>query len=128
MPGKSQKLPDSTMLPNQQIKTLLKIAKELQYTSAELANVKQENNLLYQRITVKDTLIAQGEVKADLLNKMVENKILETENLLQQKSLLMDCIKQSEKNLRKQKHKTFFVGLLGTLTNALVTFLFITKW
>jgi hypothetical protein len=125
--GQSQKLKDSTCLPNSQIKVLLKVIKEGEYTTAQLDFVKRENDLLNKRIAVKDTVIAAYENKSALLQSIINNKQLETDNLLQQKDELQKGIKGLEKSLRRQKVKTVFVGALGSALSITLLYLLVKK-
>lgn len=124
--GRSQNLKtDSTFLPNTQLRTALRIIEKAKLQEEELRLVKEQNVFLYQRINVKDSVIRAGANTTTAYQSMVDN--YEKDRGLWQTQVAIQSATASvlSKDLKRQKRKTFLVGLTGALSTAGLLYLLI---
>lgn len=104
---------DSSVIANKDLRKAALLIEQGKRSLAEIKLWQKENELLYQRIDNKDSVIKSQETNATLLQSMISNYKLEVTNLLQQSAIKDQLIKQAEKKFKKQKRKTVFTAILG---------------
>ena len=111
----SQKLPDSTAIPNAQLRLALQLIEQGKQCAEELALQRTANDLLYQKIAVKDSTIYQYKSSMQMQDKVIEDYVKSEANLTEQRKNLERLVKSLNKKIKRQKTKTFITSLAGVI-------------
>lgn len=111
----SQIWQDSTKIPNSQLRIALQLAEQGRQCEQELLLVRQQTDLLYQKISVKDSIIYQYRGALQMQDRVIEDYVSSEANLIQQRTNLEKAVKDLNKKMKKQKTKTFITSLTGII-------------
>lgn len=116
----------STLVPDSWLQNALKWI-EKGKVDAELIKLMNEKiDLLTYRISLKDSLINICGQKDETNEKIKATYQSELKNLLEQRDLAVAEMKKQNKQYRRQKRKTLFVGIGGVVATSAV-FIFLIK-
>lgn len=108
---------DSSVIANKDLRKAAVLIEQGKSCLVELNLQRRQNDLLQQRVDVKDSIISHHVKTEDNLNQQIKNYDLMNENYKEQITLRDAGIKQLEKSLKRQKTKTVFVGIAGTMSS-----------
>lgn len=111
----SQSLPDSTKIPNSQLRIALQLAERGRQCEQELLLVKHQTDVLYDKLSVKDSIIYQYKGALQMQDKVIEDYVRSEANLIQQRTNLEKAVKSLNKKIKRQKTKTFITSLAGII-------------
>lgn len=116
---KSQTSSDSTKLSNNEIRTLLQIGDEWKRLSKEVVLLNDRNIILYEKIFVRDTLIASQKKAIAGYENVVTGYQQSEANLIQQRLNLQKEIKIITKRARRNNTKTFIASFAAIAASVL---------
>jgi len=116
-------LQDSTKIPDNQLRIGLQLIEAGKQCAEELKLQQKQNDLLYQRISMKDSIIYEYRDIQISLYKEIDAYKLSEENLQAQNKLKDVGIKSLQKSLSWQKTKTFFTSTAGLAGMAVLGYL-----
>lgn len=118
---------DSSVIGNKDLRKAAILIEQGKACITEVRLYQNENNLLYQRINLKDSTIKRNDLERTYKDLQISNYKLEVSNLEEQGKIKSDGIKVLEKEVKRQKRKTVFVGVAGTLASLGLFYLLVTK-
>lgn len=119
----TQSLPDSTKIPNSQLRIALQLAERGRQCEQELLLVRHQTDVLYAKLSVKDSIIYQYKVAMQMQDKVIEDYVSSEANLIQQRTNLEKAVKDLNKKMKRQKTKTFITSMAGIVGIAAVLIL-----
>lgn len=122
----SQKI-DTTCIPNAQLQKKLVQLEQCKVTRLELQQKKQELTRLDELVNIKDRIIQGLSTNTDILQAQIDNYEWLTINYEKQNEVSNQAIVNLQRQLKKQKRKTFFTGTGALLVIGSLTYLFIIK-
>ncbi len=111
----SQSLPDSTKIPNSHLRIALKLVAQGRQCEQELLLVRHQTDVLYDKLSVKDSIIYQYKVAMQMQDKVIEDYVSSEANLIQQRTNLEKAVKDLNKKMKRQKTKMFITSLAGVI-------------
>lgn len=123
-PSISQNSSDSvTCIPNSALRTAVKLIEKGKLDSAELKVMRETVSLLNQRIQAKDLIIAEHQGKEQTYKLLAENFENQKKGFLDIVKLTNEEVMILRQDVKRQKRKTFFVGLAGIVATGLTIYL-----
>lgn len=116
---------DSTVIANSQLKIALKKIEQGKLDAQQLALQIRGNEILRERLLVKDSIIATYQQKEKTDQQLQLSYQQEINSYQLQMNLQNNAIQGLQKKWKQQKRKTFIVGLAGFLTTTGIAYLFI---
>jgi hypothetical protein len=116
---------DSTCLPNSQLKLALKKIEEGKLAIAELKLEQSENELLNKRIAIKDSIIAAHLNRHSYSERIIDSYKRSEASYEEQLKISGREIARLQKDLKRQKRKTFFAKVTGLVATAGTIYFFI---
>lgn len=114
--GHSQSLRnDSTLIPNSQLRIALQKIEMGRQCEEELTLQKKQNDLLYQRISLKDSVIYNYVNITTNKDFIIETYKLSESNLMAQRDIALSTVKALQRKLKAQKTKTFITAVAGVV-------------
>ena len=114
LPAKSQRLKDSTALPNSQVKMLIKLVKQGEQARYDL-NISQGKLLVIpQLLKTNDSLL----VINYRYKNIIDSQGADAANLRRQKDMLLTQVRRVQDKLKIQKHKTKLALIGGAICAA----------
>lgn len=92
---------------------MLQIGDEWKRLSKEVVLLTDRNIILYEKIELRDSLIAKMKVNINGYENVIEGYKKSEANLLMQRDNFSEEIKSLTKKIKVQKTKTFIVALVG---------------
>lgn len=111
-----------TCIPNSQLKIAAKLIERGRVDSAELSFQKKAASLLSEQIQVKESIIAGLSQKIDLQKQIEATYERDKASYLDQISIVNREVLRLQKDVRKQKRKTFFTALAGIAATGLALY------
>lgn len=102
---------------------MLKIGDDWKRLSKEVVLLNDRNIILYEKIFVRDTLIASQKKAIAGYENVVTGYQQSEANLIQQRTNLEKAVKDLNKKIKKQKTKTFITSMAGIVGIAAVLIL-----
>lgn len=119
----SQTSDSVTCIPNSKLQLAAKLIEKGKLDSIELDVQRSNVILLNQRIATKNDIIAEYQLKDSTYKRIFSNYDQEQKNMLDQVVLANKQVLVLQKDVRRQKRKTFITGLAGLLATGLTLYL-----
>lgn len=119
----SQTSDSVTCIPNDKLRLAAQLIEKGRLDSAELDIQRTNVRLLYQRVSTKNDIIRQYQLKDSTFKNIQANYDREQKNMLDQVALANRQVAQLQKDVRRQKTKVKVVGLAGIIATALTLYL-----
>lgn len=118
---------DSSVISNKDLRKAALLIEQGKRCLSEVKLMQRESDLLNERIALKDSTISSLELSRVYLQQQINNYKLITGTYQREVEIKDQLIKQATNKFKKQRRKTFFVGLIGILATGTVTYLLINK-
>lgn len=109
---------DATLVPNEKLRDAAKLIEKGKICEEQVKLLNAKIDLLDMRINIKDSIIRAHDLKDTAQARVVETYKEELENLKGQRDIAVKEMKAQNKQYRRQKRKTVFVGI-GTAAVAI---------
>lgn len=105
-------------VPKSVLEKTVKLLQVGEFNKEKVALLEEQTRLLKQQITIKDSIIRAFIVKDTIGARIVDTYKAEIKNLQDQLQLATVEVKKQNKYFRRQKRKTVFIAIAGTVVTA----------